>query len=243
MSSTFLVTVDLSNDNCTNQILAIRHNEITRCTLHNNTILDLKDTTALGSLLHRYKQWTKQVAVNSQPFLCPVAVTSDERVLNAWGGKREDLGSSRIRRSKYSQMERPMNGDKDTTARWMGGFVDHCTCQGSVDHRGRLWGQFSQVWSLNGCKLFWRAQRISAYWCRVALSIRGEESLPQDVDTLSIPEGTYWHRQKIHFTRISAYWCRMALSIRGAARTTISLPPLATWYSTTANIASATVGE
>ena len=52
-----------------------------------------------------------------------MAVTSDERVLNAWGGKREDLGSSRIRRSKYSQMERPMNGDKDTTARWMGGFV------------------------------------------------------------------------------------------------------------------------
>ena len=49
-----------------------------------------------------------------------MAVTSDERVRNAWGGKREDLGLSRIRRSKYSQMERPM---KDTTARWMGGFV------------------------------------------------------------------------------------------------------------------------
>ena len=45
------------------------------------------------------------------------------------------------------------------------------------------------------CFTYLNALRISAYWCRVALSIRGEESLPQDVGTLSIPEGTYWHRQ------------------------------------------------
>ena len=48
-----------------------------------------------------------------------MAVTSDERVLNACGGKREDLGSSRIRWSKYSQMERPMNGDNSKVDGWV----------------------------------------------------------------------------------------------------------------------------
>ena len=33
------------------------------------------------------------------------------------------------------------------------------------------------------CFTYFNALRISAYWCRMALSIRGEESLPQDVRT------------------------------------------------------------
>ncbi|KAL5481192.1 hypothetical protein EMCRGX_G021304 [Ephydatia muelleri] len=46
----------------------------------------------------------------------------------------------------------------------------------------RLTIRFIDVGCLNALK-------ITAYWCQMALSI---------------PEGTYWHRQKIHFTRISA---------------------------------------
>ena len=35
-------------------------------------------------------------------------------------------------------------------------------------------GQFSQVWSLNSCKLFWRAQRV---WCRRCNILSTKESM------------------------------------------------------------------